>query len=579
MQKVNRRMYSIKKLQLIMVFFFVVPVFSLQVIQNFYCLREIQTEMEQSGKSTIYLYQRQLENDIHRIETSISGYWAQDYSHGRLLYPQNELDVYRYAYDITAEYKTLISSEPIIAAVFFLSDANHILRGAFSTATTTYGERAAMWDYAEDLLNRWEEDFSRTWAPVEMGGRCFLLRSFGSRSARTLCLIDLDQTVKPQDASYFPDDSFLLYADGKGTPLTSRESLQQHGIVLSTRQGDSYIAGKHFVVQTYSDAVGMYMVFLEAYPESLPRMSSFFVLILVSSVLIFTLVPLLFLALKRWYLRPMERMTAVLEKIRSGALNARFEEKQKVEELQQLSTSFNEMMDKMSDLKIEAYEKELQYQYAELQYLQLQISPHFFLNTLKTLYGMAERKKYDKIQNAILMVSDHVRYIFHDNTERVLVETELRHVENYVKMQQYMTSQPIRLELSVHEDVRCARIPALCIQTFVENSCKYAAVPEHELVIRVIVQRLCTEEGVYLDIAVSDNGPGIPAALREEFNGKVFFEHREHHIGILNVRQRLYLLYGNRFDFACLEEEPGATFEMIFPLEEDPPEEDTCAEE
>ena len=78
---------------------------------------------------------------------------------------------------------------------------------------------------------------------------------------------------------------------------------------------------------------------------------------------------------------------------------------------------------------------------------------------------MAEGKKYDKIQNAILMISDHVRYIFHDNKDRVLLDTELKHAENYIRMQQYITSHPIRLNIRAGEEVREAMIPALSIQT------------------------------------------------------------------------------------------------------------------
>ena len=71
----RKRLYSIKKLQLAMIFLFIVPILTLQLVQNAYSLQEFHSEMEQNGEGTIYLYQRQLESDIGRIETSISGYW------------------------------------------------------------------------------------------------------------------------------------------------------------------------------------------------------------------------------------------------------------------------------------------------------------------------------------------------------------------------------------------------------------------------------------------------------------------------------------------------------------------------
>lgn len=565
----GKRLYSIRKLQLMMVFLFIVPILALQLIQNLYSLQEFHSEMEQNGKGTIYLYQNQMEMSIRRIETSVAGYWAQDYSHGRLRYGQDELDAYRYSYDVVTEYKALMNSEPILAGMFILSVPNRTVKGALNTGSTSYLERSDMWELAKQALVRRDSVELGKWAPVSMGGRYFLVRSFGGEEAFTLCVVDLEQTIKPQDAPYFPQDSFLLYADAQGTPLTSAAVLEEAGIQLRAKGEGPYFSGSspsYFIVQAYSELTGMSVVFLEAYPGSLHKMNQILLLILLLSALILALVPLLFLMLKKWYLRPMEQMTRTLKKIRTGELSARFCETQKVEELQQLSTSFNAMMDEVKNLKIEAYESEIQYQYAELQYLQLQISPHFFLNILKTLYGMAEKKRFDKIQNAILMISDHVRYSFHDNKERVPLETELRHVENYIRMQQYVTSHEIQFRLDVDEDAGSVEVPVLCVQTFVENSCKYAMLPDRKLIISVTIQRLYSEEGDRADLTITDNGPGIPRELLEEYNGSVSFEHREEHIGILNLRQRLYLLYGEQCGFACMNGNPGAVFELVIPI-------------
>lgn len=193
---------------------------------------------------------------------------------------------------------------------------------------------------------------------------------------------------------------------------------------------------------------------------------------------------------------------AALQKIRRGQMDVRFQEDQKVEELQHLSTSFNQMMDHVKQMKIAAYEKELQYRYAQLQYLQLQISPHFFLNILKSLYGMAQGRNYEKIQTAILMISDHVRYIFHDNQDMVPLQTELHHVENYMQMQRYITSQSIAFHMEVEPGLEEAQVPALCLQTFVENSCKYATVPGRGLEISLEVRQLPSEGGGRLDAVI-----------------------------------------------------------------------------
>ena len=63
--------------------------------------------------------------------------------------------------------------------------------------------------------------------------------------------------------------------------------------------------------------------------------------------------------------------------------------------------------------------------------------------------------------------------------------------------------------------------------------------PGQALVLSLELRRLRSDAGDSLDITIRDNGPGLPAALLEEYNRAVSFDYRENHIGILNIRQRL----------------------------------------
>ena len=46
------------------------------------------------------------------------------------------------------------------------------------------------------------------------------------------------------------------------------------------------------------------------------------------------------------------------------------------------------MIGQIHDLKLQIYEEKLNQAYAELQYLTLQIKPHFFLNCLNLIYSL-----------------------------------------------------------------------------------------------------------------------------------------------------------------------------------------------
>lgn len=72
------------------------------------------------------------------------------------------------------------------------------------------------------------------------------------------------------------------------------------------------------------------------------------------------------------------------------------------------------MLDQINTLKDEAYQKEMSLKKTQLQYYQLQIKPHFYLNCLKNMYAMTEVGKYEDIKTSIIYLSNHLRYMLKD---------------------------------------------------------------------------------------------------------------------------------------------------------------------
>lgn len=267
----EKGLYSIRKLQRIMIFLFLIPILALQLTQSLLSFQELSSEMEENGRSIIYLYQQQMDSDVHRISTTIANYWAQEYSHKRLLYAQSPLDAYKYAFNVLDTYRTLMNVEPTVAAIFLVSGANDIVRGAFTTTHTTYEERLAMRGYVDGLAESWGENSPRRWRPVQLAGRYFLVCDFCTQSAGTVCFIDLDQILSPQASASLTQDTRLLFADESGTPLSAASALRENGVVLRSGEDGAYFSGNCFIVQRYSPVSGIYMVFLETSPVSLKK--------------------------------------------------------------------------------------------------------------------------------------------------------------------------------------------------------------------------------------------------------------------------------------------------------------------
>ena len=70
------------------------------------------------------------------------------------------------------------------------------------------------------------------------------------------------------------------------------------------------------------------------------------------------------------------------------------------------------MVSEIEKQKMLSYEETIEKQKAQMQYLQLQLKPHFYLNGLKTLNALTLARDWEKSQELILHISEQmcIRY-------------------------------------------------------------------------------------------------------------------------------------------------------------------------
>ena len=71
-------------------------------------------------------------------------------------------------------------------------------------------------------------------------------------------------------------------------------------------------------------------------------------------------------------------------------------------------------------------------------------------------------------------------------------------------------------------------------------------------------------EDRYVNITIKDNGLGFSEEALQKLNGKDQ-EVKENHVGIYNVKQRFYILYGNSCSFV-FSNINGANIDIFIPL-------------
>lgn len=227
--------------------------------------------------------------------------------------------------------------------------------------------------------------------------------------------------------------------------------------------------------------------------------------------------------------------------------------------------NFNEMVSEIKNLKIENYEKELDFQKAYLQYLQMQVNPHFYLNALNIIYSMAQVENYQMIQEMAMSLVEYSRYMFRSPKSLVTVQQEMEHVENYMKIQKLRFPERIQFQSDISSEIEDALIPPFIIQSFVENSIKYAINFEQNNICSIKGRLIESHEKLYVLIEVRDNGKGYQEEILELLKGDGKAEDSQKHVGIRNVRQRLALVFGDEARL-ILKNEEGAVAMVLIPL-------------
>ena len=264
---------------------------------------------------------------------------------------------------------------------------------------------------------------------------------------------------------------------------------------------------------------------------------------------------------------PLVDMRETLEQLKGGQYDADFRSANRIQEIEDVRQAVNTMLKGIEQYRNRAYEEQMERQRTQLQYNQLQLAPHFYTNCLKNAYYMLELKEYDTLERFLLCLSTHLRYLLQPNRPFVTLREEKAFVENYVELQRQLTQREIECAIHIGEADLDIQVPILALQTFVENSVKYAVRGRREkLTIWMKVVRLKGEQGETLDISYADRGSGYPEDVLQMLNRHVPEDHEGLGVGIVNLLKRCRFHYGDAASWGFYNDD-GAISELILPIE------------
>lgn len=300
--------------------------------------------------------------------------------------------------------------------------------------------------------------------------------------------------------------------------------------------------------------------------EGYTSLSPFQMLCFGFAFLYILLIPLLIYLIHRMILQPLKKVSQAMEHLRNGEQDYRMTiHMQDADEFVAVSQTFNDMADRIRNLRIANYEKELERQRIELRNLQLQIRPHFLMNMFNLLYSFAQIENYQDIQKLALYLSEYFRYLFQSGKELQPFHQELNLIKRYMEIAALRYPDCCDVVYEIDPEALEVEIPPLLIHNFVENIFKHIVNYDKKLHLRIEAYT-DGDEAIFL---IADDGPGMEPQMVESINHGMFTKKEDDriHVGIENSYRRMKYFYGDKGNLTVESElGQGTCFSVVIPI-------------
>lgn len=169
---------------------------------------------------------------------------------------------------------------------------------------------------------------------------------------------------------------------------------------------------------------------------------------------------------------------------------------------------------------------------AQMAALRFQLNPHFLFNTLNAISSLIVTRQNEQAEAMMDKLSDFLRATLSADPHRfVTLEDELDALRAYLDIERVRFSQRMAVEIDCPAALRSALVPSLLLQPLVENAIKYAVAP--------------SRTPVTIRIAAKANGQDLTLRVEDEGSVVRMVPGGGAGVGLVNVRSRLAVLYGD----------------------------------
>ncbi len=184
---------------------------------------------------------------------------------------------------------------------------------------------------------------------------------------------------------------------------------------------------------------------------------------------------------------------------------------------------------------------------AQLSALTAEMNPHLLFNALNTVASLIHRDP-DRAEDVVMQLSDLYRGVLRSSGASThALHEELGFCEAYLKIEQARFGDRLGVKIDVDPaiDPRSIEVPILVLQPFVENAVKHGISPR--------------ARGGHISMRVRLGGTRVEVCIEDDGIGLGHSTHRGAGKAMVNCKDRLRLMYGERASLEVADAPGGGT--------------------
>jgi len=186
---------------------------------------------------------------------------------------------------------------------------------------------------------------------------------------------------------------------------------------------------------------------------------------------------------------------------------------------------------------------EKQHALAELAFLKAQINPHFFFNTLNSIYALTYLN-VDSSRDALHKLSRMMRYLLYETANNITpLKREIDFINDYIELMKLRLDAQTKVKFHVPGNIINHPITPMLLLPFVENAFKHGVSNVHPGTIEIQIN----QDGNILELKVSNK--------IVQHKGQDVTDDSLNGIGLMNTTRRLELLYKGKYTLSVNEKQ------------------------